>query len=243
MMFKLAVVILALVAVAASQSYTIYNTYPDENCNTTVVARFITADTNACDKKRSVAQESSCYSTEGVWYTVECGLEAVPALPTGWQAVQLTADASCNATAASDTSYLQAPQTLTNASVLIYSPQFQSSTVANVSMSCGTDGVLAVSSCVDIPVKGGNFAACAILNLANGVCDVDNFDTNHGLQTSCVAAPVAAPVASEAPTSTQGPVAAPDAAPVKAPVKAPAKASSASLICGSAAFLSLIALL
>ncbi len=40
MIFKLAVAILALAAVAHA-GYVVFDTYPDQYCNTTVVARFI----------------------------------------------------------------------------------------------------------------------------------------------------------------------------------------------------------
>jgi hypothetical protein len=237
---KLAVVLLALVA--ASQAYVVINTWADENCNTTLVAKFITNDNYAC-AKRAISQKSGCDVNEsiGAYYAIDysfCGQGVEePTFPTDWQFVKAVEGVStCNFT----DSYIAvgAPESLANEFVVIYTSNGVA--VTNTTLSCANTGVITFSSCSDYL---GNQVCSTFASLENNVCTADSLDSYYAIQTSCVAVPVSEPVAAPTAGPTSGPVAAPVQAPVRAPSKTPTKASAASsIVLGSAAFLSVIAL-
>eukprot|EP00029_Vermamoeba_vermiformis_P002246 TRINITY_DN12624_c0_g1_i1.p1 TRINITY_DN12624_c0_g1~~TRINITY_DN12624_c0_g1_i1.p1 ORF type:complete len:238 (-),score=14.74 TRINITY_DN12624_c0_g1_i1:91-783(-) len=228
--FKLVVFVLTLIA--ANHAYVVIDTYADVNCNTTLIARFIS---NApCSGKRAVAQQGICYGNTSIgvnylWNTDYCSDTTEPTFPAGWQFITLGIERNCNYSADLFFAF-GAPQTLENIIMVALGP---SGVVAsNTSLSCDASGVLTFATC--------NEYYCYDLTLENNMCILDSTNTTSALQTTCVATPV-----STNEPMTSGPASGPVASPVKTPLNAPGTktSSAASFVFGSVALLSLINLI
>jgi hypothetical protein len=217
MNIKLAVVLLFALVAASQQGYVTVNTWADENCNTTLVAKYITTDLGFCPPKRAVAQVIVCESfSAGSYVSVDysnCFTEVEPAFPEGWQSVKLGGDQACNFTSYG---WFGAPEALQNTPVAVLYPEISLPIPTNISLSCANTGVLSFSAVV------ADLSISLEYTLAAGACLADSGNATWATQTSCLAPPVA-PVAEP----TAAPVVAPVSAPVRAPVKAPSTKTSA----------------
>jgi hypothetical protein len=233
MNFKIVAVLLAFVAV--SQAYFVLNTWADENCNTTLIARYFTSDPTPCQRKRAIAQDSGQCEVDniGVYYSTDlsyCESATEPEFPAGWQSVRFGEDSTCNYTTADASYSFIGAQSLENIPIAVFYLHVGYIPI-NATMSCADSGVLYLATCLE-------GSPCLEYSLATDACVGDAAsNSTFATQTSCVAAPVspvAAPIAA--------PVAAPTSAPVRAPITTPATSNAASVVVfgGCAVVLSLI---
>jgi hypothetical protein len=102
MKLKLTVLFAFFLAVSYAVPFFVIDTWPDEYCNSTIIARYVVNFPDPC-LKRSVSQTlSPCERNDvGIHYTTDfscCSSDVEPPFPDGWQIISFGGNSTCDFT-------------------------------------------------------------------------------------------------------------------------------------------------